>query len=113
MSFLRKSKRPAVSTPTPADLVPNLTSNRKPEALAASSIAIALSISSAFSDIQDASTDGGVIPGGDSAWKAVYGAARMAVETAKESSDMLLPLKAVVGAMSVLINNYDVGVLCS
>ena len=37
-----------------------------------------------------------------------YGAARMAVEMAKESSDMFLPLKAVVGAMSVLIKNYDV-----
>jgi len=32
----------------------------------------------------------------------------MAVETAKESSDMFLPLKAVVGALVVLIKNYDV-----
>ena len=32
----------------------------------------------------------------------------MAVEVAKESSDMFLPLKAVVGALSVLIKNYDV-----
>jgi hypothetical protein len=32
----------------------------------------------------------------------------MAVEIAKESSDMFLPLKAVVGALSVLIKNYDV-----
>ena len=32
----------------------------------------------------------------------------MAVEIAKESSDMFLPLKAVVGALSVLIQNYDV-----
>ena len=32
----------------------------------------------------------------------------MAVEVTKESSDMFLPLKAVVGALSVLIKNYDV-----
>ena len=33
----------------------------------------------------------------------------MAVEIANASSDMFLPLKAVVGALSVLIKNYDVG----
>ena len=43
-------------------------------------------------------------------WQAAYGAARMAVEIAKESSDMFLPLKAVVGAMFILIKNYDVSV---
>jgi len=32
----------------------------------------------------------------------------MVVDIAKESSDMFLPLKAVVGALSVLIKNYDV-----
>ena len=32
----------------------------------------------------------------------------MAVEIANASSDMFLPLKAVVGALSVLIKNYDV-----
>lgn len=32
----------------------------------------------------------------------------MAVEIANASSDMFLPLKAVVGALSVLIQNYDV-----
>ena len=32
----------------------------------------------------------------------------MAVEVAKESSDTLLPLKAVTGALAVLIKNYDV-----
>ena len=35
----------------------------------------------------------------------------MAVEIAKESSDLFLPLKAVVGALSVLIKNYDVSPL--
>ena len=32
---------------------------------------------------------------------------------AKESSDMFPPLKAVAGALSVLIKNYDVSALCS
>jgi hypothetical protein len=32
----------------------------------------------------------------------------MAIDITKESSDMFLPLKAVVGAISVLIKNYDV-----
>ena len=86
-------------------------SQRKSNALAASSTAIALTISSAFSDVQDASSDGVVVPGRDTAWKAAYGAARMAVEITKESADMFPPLKAVAGAMSVLIRNYDVGVV--
>jgi hypothetical protein len=46
--------------------------------------------------------------GTDSAWQTAYNAARMVVEIAKESSDMFLPLKTVVGALSVLIKNYDV-----
>ena len=33
----------------------------------------------------------------------------MAVDIAKDSSDMLPPLKAVMVAISVLIKNYDVG----
>ena len=33
---------------------------------------------------------------------------KITVDIAKESSDLLLPLKAVVGALSVLIKNYDV-----
>ena len=33
------------------------------------------------------------------------------MDIAKESSDMFLPLKAVMGAISVLMKNYDVG-LC-
>jgi len=44
----------------------------------------------------------------DSAWQTAYSTARMVVGIAKESSDMFLPLKAVVGALSVLIKNYDV-----
>ena len=44
----------------------------------------------------------------DSTWQTAYSTARMAVGIAKETSDMFLPLKAVVGALSVLIKNYDV-----
>ena len=47
-------------------------------------------------------------PSKESGWKTAYGTARIAVEIAKESSDLFLPLKAVVGALSVLIKNYDV-----
>ena len=45
----------------------------------------------------------------ESGWKAAYGAARMAVEIAKDSSDILPPVKAVMVALSVLIKNCDVG----
>ena len=44
----------------------------------------------------------------DSAWRTAYSTAKMAVDIAKESSDMFPPLKAVVGALSVLIKNCDV-----
>ena len=47
----------------------------------------------------------------DSAWQTAYSTARMAVDIAKESSDLFLPLKAVVGALSVLIKNYDVSLV--
>ena len=50
-------------------------------------------------------------PSKESGWKTAYGAARIAVDIAKESSDLILPLKAVVGALSVLIKNYDVSLL--
>ena len=35
----------------------------------------------------------------------------MAVEIANESSDLFLPLKAVVGALAVFVKNYDVCLL--
>ena len=44
----------------------------------------------------------------ESAWRAAYGAAKIAVDIAKDSSDILPPLKAVMVALSVLIKNYDV-----
>ena len=103
-----------VSTPTPpAELVQDLVLRRDSRALAASSTAIAFSIGSAFCDTRDTSGDGATVRGRDTGWQTAYAAARMAVEITKESSDMFLPLKAVVGAMSVLIKNYDVGVSCS
>ena len=47
----------------------------------------------------------------ESVWKTTYGVAKIAIETVKESSDLSLPLKAVVGALSalsVLVKIYDV-----
>ena len=45
----------------------------------------------------------------ESVWKAAYGAARIAVDIAKDSLDMFPPVKAVTVALSVLIKNFDVG----
>ena len=114
MPRFRKSKRPAdisVSTTTsPTELVQNLTSLPQGDvrALAASSAAIALSVASAFHDTRYTSIDSATGLGRGAAWQTAYGAATMAVEIAKESSDMFLPLKAVIGAISVLIKHYDV-----
>ena len=79
-------------------------------ALAASSSAIALAFASPSCDPTDNAPDK---PGSskESAWNTAYGTAKMAVEIANASSDMFLPLKAVVGALSVLIKNYDVSLL--
>ena len=116
MHHARKKTSPSATTPTDS---PPLVEYIKQElaifrpskdrrALAASSSAIALSIASPFCDPADAAHNE---PGSskESVWIAAYGAARMAVEIANASSDMFLPLKAVVGALSVLIKNYDVG----
>ena len=119
MSRPRKSKRPAdisISTPTsPAELVQNLTSLPQGDsrALVASSTAIALSIgiSSAFHDVPETSSDGAAVRGRQASWQTAYSAAKMAIEMAKESSDMFPPLKAVTGAVSVLIKNYEVSAL--
>jgi hypothetical protein len=76
-------------------------------ALAAASSAIALSFVSTPFDPQNVEPNE---PGSskESVWKTAYGAARIAVEMAKESSDIFPPLKAVLGALSVLIKNCDV-----
>ena len=110
MHTLRKLKTtvntPAPAPASPAELVQNLTSRRDSKALAATSSAIALSISSAFRDPSSTSGDG------PTHWRAACATIRMAVEITKESSDLCLPLKAVVGAIFVLIKNYDVSVSC-
>ena len=80
---------------------------KKPGALAA----LSTSIASAIGSSSQGPSDNGVDQPGtskESRWRTAYVAARMAVEIAKESTDMFLPLKAVVGALSVLIKNYDV-----
>ena len=46
-------------------------------------------------------------------WGTAYEAVKMAIDIANASTDMFLPLKAVVGALSVLIRNYDVRFLQS
>ena len=117
MRRLLKPKPPTdipASIPTPsAELIQDLTSRRDYRTLAASSTAIALSICPPIHGTSDTSNNGAIVRGRDTGWQTAYAAARMAVEITKESSDMFLPLKAVVGAMSVLIKNYDVGVCCS
>jgi hypothetical protein len=117
MPRLRKSKPPAdIPSPTPtppAELIQRFTSQKDLRALAASSTAVALPFGSPFHGTLNTSGDGTTIRGRDTGWQAAYAAARMAVEITKESSDMFLPLKAVVGAMSVLITNYDVSAPCS
>lgn len=113
MPRLRDSDLPADSTPKPpGELAQKLKSLVRGDsrALAASSTAIALSIASPFYDTRDVPSDGDSVQGRDAGWKTAYDAARMAVEVAKESSDMFLPLKAAIGAISVLIKNYDVSV---
>lgn len=95
-------------------------------ALVASSIAIASSIGSPSLHTNHLSSSGGQKahtshpdrqtigqkpgshPAVESAWKTAYSTARMVVDVTKESSDMFLPLKTVVGALSFLIKNYDV-----
>ena len=115
MPLFHKSKPPmdvSVSTPTPpAELVQDLASCRNSQTLTVSSTTIALSISSGFHDIHETSSNGAIVQGMDMGWQTAYAAVRMAVETIKESSDLCLPLKAVIGAVYVLMKNYDVSVL--
>ena len=111
-----RKKPPSSATPTPP--VPEHTKQRPAKSrprgkgrkvLAASSSAITPEpITSPSYDPTDHTLDESG-SSKESAWKAAYGAARMAVEITNASSDMFLPLKAVVGALSVLIKNYDVG----
>ena len=75
--------------------------------LAASTSAIALSFASPPCDSADTALDE-TGSSQESHWGTAYEAAKMAIDFANASSDMFLPLKAVVGALSVLIKNYDV-----
>jgi hypothetical protein len=111
------STRPTSSTPptaTPPVVEPveqGLTiSNPKVKGirvLAARANAIALAIASPSLGPTEPALDE---PGSsqESCWKTVYEGAKMAIDITNASSDMCLPLKAVVGALSVLIKNYDV-----
>ena len=109
----KPSSNTPIPTPTfPRELVRNLASQRNSQVLAATSSAIALPISSAFSDVGGTSSDGATGQWGDMGWRTAYTAARIAVEIAKESADSFLPLKATVGAVSALIKNYDVSASC-
>jgi len=117
MPHFRRPKQPAGTTtpiPTPPEeLVQDLTFQRDSRALAATSATIALSIGSAFKDTRGTFNDGTTVRGTDAMRQTAYFAVRMAVEVIKESSDMFLPLKAVAGAISALMKNYDVSVSCS
>ena len=106
------NSQPPTSTPPIVDYIKQELATFYPQtkdsrALAAASSAIALSIASPSCDPTGTTPDE---PGSskESGWRTAYGAARMAVEVANASSDMFLPLKAVVGALSVLLKNYDV-----
>jgi len=113
MRRLLKPKPPVTTStsPTgPAELVPGLTSRRDSSALAALSAAIALPIGSAFNDTRDTPSVGATVQGTDSIQETAFAAVRMAIEGVKEASDLCPPLKAVAGALFVLIKNYDVGV---
>ena len=111
MRRFRKSKAPAdILAPTstsPEKLVKKGDSG----ALATLSAGIALSIGSPSNNTRATSSDGTTAQGMDAVRQTTYAIARMVVETTKESSDLCLPLKAVVGALSVLMKNYDVSVL--
>jgi len=103
-------KRPPRVSPIPTlstKLVRKLTSKKDHKTLGATSSTIALSINSAFNDARDTSSDGATVQGMNEIGQTAYAAVRMAVEIAKESSDLCPPLKAVVGAMSALMKNYD------
>ena len=119
MPRLRRLKQPAdISVPTPTSLVElaqNFVSLPRGDyrALAASSATIALSIGFPSCDTRHTSSDEATIQAMDTGWQTAYAAVRMAIEAVKESSDLCPPLKAVVGALFVLMKNYDVSVAYS
>jgi len=96
MDHLRRLIGPEDTSPA------RLVKKRDSRALAPLSAGIALPISSPSNYTLGTSS------GGDTIGQTVYAIARMVVEIGEESSDLFPPLKAVVGAMSVLMRNYDV-----
>lgn len=114
--FRKKSPLPANATDTPPPIMEYIRQElstfhprvKDRRALAALSSAIALSVASPSRGPIDTTPDE---PGSskESGWKAAYGAAKIAVDVAKDCSDLLPPLKAVMVALSVLVKNYDVG----
>ena len=121
-SIMRHFRKKSSSTPSnspPSTPIPPMVGHIKQElatfhprakdrrALAASSSAVALAIASPLCDPTCKPSNE---PGSskESVWKAAYGGAKFAVEVANASSDMFPPLKAVVGALSIFIQNYDV-----
>jgi hypothetical protein len=115
MSHLGKSQSSTDPTPPP-ELVQQLASQRRlPGARCLTSTAIALSIGSRILRCRwHARRWRCCSRKGRGLANSAYAAVRTAVEITKESSDLFLPLKAVVGAMSVLIKNSRCGcVPCS
>ena len=109
----RKSKPPTTENPLSPAEVQKLTSKKKLELAAGSSTAAVLSVDDALSDISDMPSGGATGQGLDAVWKTAYGGAKIAIETIKESFDLCPALKAVTGALSVLIKNCDVSKSCS
>ena len=99
------------STPTPpiVEYIKKKFTTTHPgvKALAASSSAVARSIASPSHDPTDNPSNE---PGSskETSLNTAYGAAMLAVEIAKDSFDLFPPLKAVMGALSVLIKNTEV-----
>jgi len=105
----------APSPTPPTQPVQRLAPQRDSKVFAATSSAITPSIGAAFNDPRGTSSGGLTVQRIDKIRGTIYLAVRMAVDITKESSDLFPPLKAVVGAVSVLMDNYDVSMpsLCT
>ena len=104
-----KPAKPSGDTlaPVPAsspELVQQPASRKDRKTLGATLSAIALSVSSRFSDARDTSSDGATVQGMSEIRETAYAAVRKALEITKEPSCLCPPLMAVVGAMSALMN---------
>lgn len=74
----------------------------------ASSSTVAPSVTHPSRDLTETTLDESAGSSRESVWKTASGMAKIALEITKESSDMFPPLKAVVGALSVLMKHYEV-----